>query len=291
MVLLGMVGVFLIGMGPSADGQIGTPAQNPLSGSIAVTGTVPGPAPTTQARILTPVNGSTVTNLPGTVSGICKAGLVISIYSNGIFIGSTVCSTGGSFNLPVNLFVGTNILIARVSDALGQYGPDSDAVTVTYSSPTLNLPSGVAAARQFFLTTDSPSRGGTPTNALTASVTIVGGFAPYALNVDWGDGSTQLVSRQFDGALALSHTYAQAGVYHVTITGTDGSGNSALLQIVTVINGPVAVTGASTNNGPTILVSVWPLYVLASLFVFMFYLGERRELHKLRRRHQLISGF
>ena len=178
-----------------------------------------------------------------------------------------------------------------MSDALGQYGPDSTAVAVTYATPTLSLPGSISVARQFFLTTDSPTRGGNPSSPLTASVTIVGGFAPYALNIDWGDGSTQLISRQFDGAVALSHTYAQAGAYRVTITGTDGSGNSALLQMVTVINGPVAVTSSWAKIDAGVIVSVWPLYALTSLFVLTFFLGERRELRKLRRRHQLVSNY
>ena len=286
-----MVGTLLVGLGPTAYGQVGNKAQNPLSGAIAVSGTVPGPAPSTQARIISPVNGSTLTNLPAVINGICKAGLIVGIYSNDIFVGSTVCSANGAFSLSVNLFVGTNILIAKVSDALGQYGPDSTAVAVTYATPTLSLPGSISVARQFFLTTDSPTRGGNPSSPLTASVTIVGGFAPYALNIDWGDGSTQLISRQFDGAVALSHTYAQAGAYRVTITGTDGSGNSALLQMVTVINGPVAVTSSGTKIDAGVIVSVWPLYALTSLFVLTFFLGERRELRKLRRRHQLVSNY
>jgi hypothetical protein len=75
----------------------------------------------------------------------------------------------------------------------------------------------------------------------------------------------------------------------VIVRVTDAQGNSALLQLVTVVNGPAESVGATNGNGRGslggTLIAVWPLYVLAILMVLFFWLGERREAAKLRRRN------
>jgi len=283
-------GTFLLFISQTALGSV--PAVNPQSGAIGVSGLVLGPPPSTQAVILSPGNGSHTSIIPITVSGTCTRELIVSIFANDIFVGSTVCTSSGSFSLQTNLFEGQNTLAAKVSDSLGQYGPDSAAVTVTYDSPSLALKGSAAFGHQLYLLTSTPTRGAQPGNPVAWELTIVGGTPPFAVSWDWGDGQTDLVSRQFEGPFSTAHSYDRPGVYRVIVKATDGAGNSAFLQLVTIVNGPVPAT-ATTSGGldPGTLVSIWPLYILACLFVLAFWLGERRELKSLRNRHLLVSSF
>jgi hypothetical protein len=202
-----------------------------------------------------------------------------------------VCDSSGSYSLQVNLFDGQNTLIARETDALGQNGPDSNSVTVTYDAPSLALPGSSAIGHQLFLESNTPTRGGNPGDSIPWQVTIVGGTGPYALSWNWGDGNTTLVSEQSEGPVTTNHIYTRAGTYRVTAQVSDAAGNAAFIQMVMIVNGPVSATGVTTKIDPTILASIWPFYILACLIVAAFYIGERRELRKLRKRHLLVSSF
>lgn len=285
MFMLLVVGVLLLGVSWST--QAAPPAVNPQTGSIGLTGVVRGPAPSTSARILSPANGSRTTQIPITVSGVCPVNTFVSITKNNVFGGVTTCQDDGTFSLLVDLFDGANVLIARVSDALGQFGPDSSPVNITYAAPSLNLPSG-SVGRQLFLETTQTVLGVDPKNELSRSVTIVGGVAPYAVSWDWGDGATTLASEANDGRIVGKHVYERSGTYRVIVRVTDSVGNSAFLQVVTVVNGVTEKTGATNGNGlgsvPGILIGAWPLFLLALTMVVLFWLGERRELRKLRRK-------
>jgi hypothetical protein len=286
--ILLIVGVFLLFISEGAHGDV----VNPQSGAIGIAATVPGPAPSQGATILSPSNGSHTSTIPITVSGTCPAGLIISIYSNDIFVGSTICTSAGGYSLQINLFDGQNSLVAKDTDALGQNGPDSAAINVTYDAPSLALPGSSILGRQLFLESTTPTRGGSPGASIPWQVTIVGGTAPYALSWNWGDGSkTTLVSEQFEGPVTTIHTYARAGTYRVIAQVTDAAGNSAFLQMVMVVNGPItAAPSTTTKIDPSLLASIWPVYILACLFVLTFFIGEKREVHKLRKLHLLVSS-
>lgn len=280
----------MIGISMSADAA--QPAVNPQSGSVGLQGTVPGKAPSTAATILSPSSGSTTSNIPITVSGVCPAGTFVSIEKNNVFGGAVPCSDAGTFSLQMDLFDGNNTLIARVTDALGQNGPDSNPVSVYYNSPSLNLPGG-AIGKQLFLDMSTTILAGDPGQPITRTVTIVGGVGPYAVEWDWGDGNSTLVSQGNEGDIGGTHSYSRAGTYEVIVRVTDSTGNSAFLQFVTVVNGPAATFGSSTGNGlgavPGDLVTAWPLYILAFSMVMFFWLGERIEVRKLRRKNLLLS--
>jgi len=113
------------------------PAQNPQNGSVGLEGEVPGSPPTTGATITVPGNGQTFSTTPITVAGICPKGLLVEIFKNNVFGGSTECTTG-SFSLQVDLFDGRNDLVARVFDSLNQSGPDSATVSVNYNPNILS---------------------------------------------------------------------------------------------------------------------------------------------------------
>jgi hypothetical protein len=283
-----VAGVLLLGMSMAA--LAAPPAVNPQSGSVGLSGRVRGPAPSTAAVILSPRNGSHTTTVPITVSGTCPANTFVNLQKNSVFAGATTCQDDGTFSLLVDLFDGANSLVARVSDALGQFGPDSGAVTVTYDAPSLALPSGTVG-KQLFLDMATTVVGGDPGVPIARTVTIVGGIGAYAVSWDFGDDATQLQSVASEGAVTQSHAYERPGIYRVIVRVTDSSGNSAFLQFVTVVNGPAEALGTNRGQGlgalPGMLLTAWPLYGLAALMVLFFWLGERREVHVLRRRRLL----
>ncbi len=132
-----------------------------------------------------------------------------------------------------------------------------------------------------------------PNIALVRTITIVGGVGPYAISWDWGDGNSDLMSQAQEGVVRLGHSYARAGTYRVIVRVTDSLGNSALLQLITVVNGPLAGYGSTNGNGlgalPGVLLTAWPLYILAFFMVLLFWLGERRAMAKLRHKAMVVS--
>jgi hypothetical protein len=222
------------------------------------------------------------------VSGTCPANTFVSIDRNSVFAGATTCQDDGTYTILVDLFDGSNTIVAKVSDALGQFGPDSKPVTVFYNAPALLTPSA-AVGKQLFLQTATTVAGTDPKQALKRTITIVGGVGPYAVSFDWGDGQTSLSSQSAEGDVSGNHTYDRPGTYTVIVRVTDNSGNSAYLQVVTVVNGSTTALGSTKGSGTGSLagslLTAWPLYLLALVMVLFFWLGERRELHKLRKRH------
>lgn len=285
-----VVGVLLLGVSFSAEAA--PPAVNPQSGSVGLTGTVRGPAPTTSATILTPRSGSRTSSIPITVSGTCPANTFVSVKKNNVFAGAVTCQDDGTYSLLVDLFDGQNTLVSSVTDSLGQSGPDSAGIIVYFDAPSLNLPGGTQG-KQLFLQTNQTVLGGDPGQQIERTVTIVGGVGPYAASWDWGDDATSLSSQASDGSVSATHAYDRPGSYRVIVRVTDSQGNSAYLQFVTVVNGPVEPLGSSKSGGlgaiSGALVAAWPLFGLAALMVAFFWLGERRELGKLRRKHLVLG--
>jgi hypothetical protein len=220
------------------------------------------------------------TSIPITVSGLCQTGLLIKVFANNVFVGSTVCANG-SYELQIDLFSGRNDIVTRVYDALDQAGPDSNVVTVTFNDAQFD-----SFGTRVSLTSDYARRGANPGEELDWPVTIAGGTPPYALSVDWGDGKpADLQSVAFADTVTLKHTYDVAGSYHMIVKATDAKGTSAFLQLVGVANGAIQATAAGSKT-PTVTKTVvvwWPLVVFIPLILAAFWLGRRHELYTLRK--------
>lgn len=251
------------------------------TGSTGISGTVPSLPPSQAATIDVPRSGQSFSNLPITVSGLCPNNTLVEIYKNDVFAGSVSCQNG-SYSLQVDLFDGRNDLVARVYDDLDQAGPDSNTVTVNFNSA---IPLG---GPRITLTTQFAKRGADPGSILNWPVTLSGGTAPYAISVDWGDKSNpDLISQGTAGNLNLQHTYAQPGVYNVTIKATDTGGNAAFLQVVAIANGPIK-QATKAAGGSTITVQtkvlLWPIIVLFLLMFMAFWIGRRQQIQAIRNR-------
>ncbi len=258
--------------------------ENPQSGSVGLSGTVSSAPPTQAATIATPSNGAVFTNLPVTVAGLCKTDLLMKVFDNGIFVGAVNC-VNGSYSLQIDLFSGRNELVTRVYDGLDQAGPDSNVVTVTFNDGQFTAFGG-----RVNLTSDFARRGADPNTELTWPIIVSNGSAPYALSVDWGDGTAiDLLSQANAGTLTIRHTYKSAGIYRIIIKATDKNGGIAYLQLIGVANGQIAAaTSTQTINGSSQTITQskwiwWPVLLTIPFALIAFWLGRRHELYTLRR--------
>ncbi len=306
----------------TADTPVGSPQ---IQNAYTVSASVPGPAPTIAASISSPQNGSHVNATPVTVNGSCPNdanGGYVSIYRNNFYSGTALCQANGSYQLSTDLFVGANQLVARIYSLTDVAGPDSALVTVYYDSPApaSNPAPAKSSPAGFSVNSTSPAAAvATPSLPLTLStqfairgyyvgqstswqLDIAGGSAPYALAVDWGDGTTGIVSQGSDGLVHLTHTYQKPGAYRgsyvVKFTVTDAAGNQTYLQLLVVVNSrqQSPVIGSSGSGGSSfgsgVLHSlrnyIWPSYGLVVLMLASFWLGERREIQLLRPHHKHV---
>ena len=263
----------------------GTPPGQ--TGPPGIQGTTSTPPPTPAATIASPSSGRTFQSTPIDVSGLCTTGLLVKMFSNNIFIGSVMCEKG-SYSIKVDLFGGENALIARVYDSLDQAGPDSNTVTVTFQDATFS-----AFAQRMSLTSNYAKKGANVGTQLTWPIVISGGTAPYALSIDWGDGSALgLRSVSFAGTYDITHTYKTAGIYRVIVKGTDKAGSTAFLQLVGVGNGEASSDSGSSSssssggsNSETRYIYIWwPVMLLIPFAIVAFWVGRRFEVVAIHRR-------
>lgn len=273
--------MLLGGQHVSAINQLPTPTPKP--GSFGLEATKTQPPPTQGASISTPGNGASFSNSPITVNGICPNGLLVQVYDNGVMVGAVICS-GGSFSIQVSLFAGTNELTAIVYDDLGQAGPTSNTVTVTYTDTRFT-----AFGALVTLTSSYGRRSAAASTPLSWPLQLSGGTGPYAFSIDWGDGSAaELKSQALAGLVTINHVYKKAGIYQVNVRVTDANGVSAFLQLIAVANGkvdstpgaPNTATGTNTQAKQEIL---WvPTIVALLLLIPSYWLGRRSQLVSLR---------
>src|SRR5476651_1331 len=235
--ILVIVGFFLV------ISQHVTKADN----TVTVSTIVNGPPPTVGATITSPLNDTAIKNInPSEVDGTCVSGLYVVVYDNGVLGGSTICTTAGIFTVKVQLSEGKNVLTARNFDNLNQPGPDTLAVTVTFTSedsvPEVtkpNLPvtpvivpglSGSPSECDSYSPTGSFNAGGQPHVAVVCvpqtitpnedhkiGVLVWGGTPPYALNFQWGSGDSTLISMDAPGYRTVAVHYASSGIYNINI--------------------------------------------------------------------------
>jgi hypothetical protein len=257
-------------------------SQNPQSGSVGLEGRISTDPPKRAATITTPSNGASFSQTPITVAGLCPDDTLIKIFDNNVFVGSALCQRG-SYTLQIDLFGGSNQLVARVFDALDQAGPDSNTVTVTYNDAQF-----AQFGTRVSLTSIFARRGALPGTDLVWPLQLNGGVGPYAISVDWGDGTApQLLSQTSAGSFDIKHKYTNAGYYKIIVRATDKNGTTAFLQLVAVANGAAQTGSTDGDRGGSsvtkVIVLWWPVLVLIPLLFVAFWLGKKHELYVLRR--------
>lgn len=264
----------------SAGDDCGVPTKPNCTGSYVVSAVVPGPRPSKPAVITSPANGQVFQTNPVTVTGTCPEKSLVKVFSNGIMVGSILCGQGGKFSIPVDLVIGRNDLTALAYNALDQEGPSSPTVTVTLNQQ----PGGIGFSTELILQSENYYRGTQPGQEISWPIEIVGGQAPYAVSVDWGDGTSDVYTRLAPGPFTAKHTYNRVGGYlgsfPLIIRASDAAGHTAYLQLTTIVNEAGAGTTAATKQQATTtntLKLIWPLWIVLLLMIISFWLGERRE--------------
>lgn len=278
--LVALFGILLfIAAGPLSVQKVSAQQE---SGSIGVEGRISAPPPSTGATISIPRDGQAFSELPITVSGICPDGLLVKLFKNNVFSGSVQC-TNGSWSITTDLFNGQNELVARVYDELDQAGPDSNTVRVSYDDPRSGTENRVS------LTSNFAKRGANPGQSLVWPIILSGGSGPYAISIDWGDGTPlELQSREFPGTFDINHVYESPGIYNIVIKAVDVNGGTAFLQLVAVANGPLSQDSAGGGAGDTETITppvriLWqPAAILIPFIVSTFWLGKKYELKRIK---------
>lgn len=261
-------------------------------GSYGVTAVVPGARPTKPATITSPANGQTFSTNPVTVEGTCPSGSLVKVFTNGILVGSILCQNG-KFSIPVDLVIGQNALTALAFNTLDQAGPASPTVNVTLNQP----PGAPGFSTELLLQSESYYRGSEPGQEVVWPIEIIGGQAPYAVSIDWGDGSSDVVTRLAPGPFTMSHTYKKVGgylgSYPLIIRASDAAGHTAYLQLTTIVNQSTGGKSSGTTQTPTSsvtkIIMIWPLWIVLLLMIISFWLGERREKHIMQKQLEALA--
>jgi hypothetical protein len=249
-------------------------AAETASGAIGIQGTIPSAPPSRGATITVPSNGQIFTSEPITVSGICPSNLLIKIFDNGVFVGSVICANG-SYSLQISLFGSLNSLTAIDYDSLDQAGPTSNPVNVNFNNTSFSQ-----LGNYISLSSVYAERGASPGSQLTWPILLSGGSSPYAVSVDWGDGTPlELISRTFTGTVNISHIYKSAGVYTVIVKATDKNGEEAFLQLVGQATGAIQHNNQSLGSNQIIIKQVawWPSLFIVPMSFVAFKLGSKHE--------------
>jgi hypothetical protein len=264
-------------------------------GSVGLSGVMPGKPPTKAAVIKTPTNGQSFSQAPVVISGTCPVNTLVEVFKNDIFAGSIPCSSDGSFSIEVDLLIGNNVLVARVYDALNQAGPDSNSVSVTYNAGTSSA-SGMASLSfggpQLVVNTDAVFRGAFPNKEMSIPIDILGGRAPYAINIQWGDSTNKVVSRPDNASFRVNHTYTKAGTFQLSIQATDADGRVAFITVASIVNGqpdPEVVAATKSTETTNLLLMLWPLYASIFAVTISFWIGEWRE-KRILIKHGLLAA-
>lgn len=278
----------------SARGVLGTQTY---SHDVAVTATVTGPAPTTSAQILSPQDEVVHKKLL-VVSGSCGANLLVKVYSNSVFVGSTYCSSGGTFSLTISLFNGRNDLTALNFDNLDQPGPVGNMVIVNLTTLATANPKSPGNTKNykanFYIVTDYSYRNIGLNQQSRWAIELKNGRAPFRLDAEWGDDNKNTVSLGNSRKTDVGHAFHQSGNYEIKFSATDAQQDQAYIQLGVTVNGPLpSGAGATTqksycgSSGATIfcglghqLLAIWvPLYWLMMAVIAVFWFNSYRK-HK-----------
>lgn len=158
--------------------------------------------------------------------------------------------------------------------------PDGRSLTF----PTFEI--SVAPQKQFLIVSDYEYQAHREDQAFTWEVGVSGGTPPYTFIIDWGDGSTERITRLDRTAFTLSHGYASPVSleknYVILITATDAKGKKATFQLTAAVKGSIVPVSGGQNTTTALMDGlkrwlwvVWPVYIGVVLMALSFWIGER----------------
>ncbi|RRS34687.1 MAG: hypothetical protein OI74_04590 [Gammaproteobacteria bacterium (ex Lamellibrachia satsuma)] len=162
-------------------------------------------------------------------------------------------STSGSLN-PTHTYAdnGVYTVTLTVTDKDGGVGTDTLTVTVGNVAPVVAVPAGQTITE------------GDTVTLPDATFNDVGTGDTHTATVNWGDGTTAssaVTQGAGGGSVALgSHTYAEDGVYTVTVTVTDDDGAVGSNSLTVTVNNaaPVVEAGPNQSGAPGTAIALAP---------------------------------
>ncbi len=268
-----------------------------LSDTITVSANIDTEAPV----ITAPADNQRFTASHITISGTCQTDLVVGVFKNDIVAGSTTCLENGTFSLPIDLLFGKNDLYARHFRP-GAVSPASNHVIVyfdylvTATSPNTQDNSQPTSAneetleKQLIIISEESAKSQPYGKSMVWKIRIVGGLAPYALNWDWGDGTTELISLNQAGEYIGKHTYSNAGDYKIKIKVADSKAQAAALELTAISTGLNFISQLERNltreNDSRLL---WLSLISLFFICISFWLGEHYQAWRTNPRRQAIK--
>ena len=194
-------------------------------------------------------------------------------YSFAWNFGDGISASGASVVHPY-FTPGVYVSTLFVIDGAGDEASSGVFVTVS-SNGTASIENGFAVSVTAF-----KLHGSAPLT-LTFFPAIQGGFAPYALNWSFGDGTSVLTESQGP----ITHTYHGAGTYYPSLTVTDAKGVKAVWTTEFTGTGhPVTVTGSSSPpNASWVFWVILVVVVASALLVLAAISRSRRGSRPLRK--------
>ncbi|MFL5345808.1 MAG: adventurous gliding motility protein AgmC [Hyalangium sp.] len=222
---------------------INSPLQSgPSNTNTFKVDTVPPAAPV----VLAPANGSTTSNNKPTYSGTAEAGSTVTVYVDGVVVGTTTANASGawSFTPATALADGTHSVRATATDAAGNTGPFSNTNSFTVDTTPPVAPVVLVPANGSVTGNNKPTYSGTAEAGTTVTVIVDGvvlGTTTASASGTWSFPQTTALA---DG----THTVKARATDAVGNTSADSNTNSFTVD-TTPPAAPVVVTPA---NGSTI---------------------------------------
>jgi hypothetical protein len=154
------------------------------------------------------------------LTGTAQADAVISVYDGATLLGTTTADGSGTWNYTLGqLATGAHSLTATATDAAGNTGAASGALSFTVATAAPNAPAGLA---------DSSIVAGVVNYASNTASQALTGTADAKAVISVYDGTTLLGTATADGAGAWSYTLGHLtnGAHSLTATATDAAGNT-----------------------------------------------------------------
>lgn len=307
------------------------------SGTVVIGTIVTGPPPEIGSKITYPANDAEFDNALIKVKGSCSNGAFVSIRDDNVFAGSTYCTEAGVFSLQIQLHSGKNVLTSFNYDNLNQAGPATSSVTVylknngqkvatvpqsVISQTIQTLPSNpttITGLNNNFSDCSNYNVGDIPADdephitlvcvprlflpelPQTLGILAWGGTPPYAVSVDLGNDSNDLISIPSVGYRTMKFSYAVPNIYKLSFKLKDQTGKQATIQTTVQVSGSISTPTATDSNnnqvgiGQTVASSLssapMPLYIVALAVTLGFWGGDLYDRkygscksHKRRRR-------
>jgi len=258
--MLGVLGGLLaVGVGAAAasGGGGGKPTPPPAPPAPPASDTTPPAAPTGLALAAADDSGASasdrITNVTQglTITGNAEANARVELFNGQTSLGTTTANASGAFSIDVTLPAGaTHSITARATDAAGNVGASSAALTITVdteapAAPTIpaisgGLVSGAEAAAGVTATLDGIEAGANASASVSGTAKADGAplSVPLPVAADGAIELTPAILQQFaDGTLTVS-------AQQTDVAGNSGALGSTSLTLDTA--GPsVAVTASS----------------------------------------------